>query len=162
MIYLKGTDNFSSIIPIIETFIKENSFNSYWREILEKAKDENNYSGDLYAIYNNKEIVGCVEIFMGTDLYISMIEVNNANTHFGSETIKSLFDIYDDIDTITGESLASAIEFWYKIGASFEEDEDEAMPLNELLDLGSSLSFTLERDNFLKYLKRGGIQYEQN
>lgn len=149
MLFLKRNEDYSTIY----NFVKENSFNSYWYKIIETAKDEENYSSDLYTIYNENEIVGCVEIFSGVeDLYVSMIEISNKYNQLGTKTIKALFDLYDDTEIITGESLPQAIEFWYKIGASFDCDE-EHLSLDELLNFEMSLSFSLNKEDFLKYLK---------
>lgn len=139
-------------VELISKFVEENSLNSYWSEIINTAKGDD-YSGDLYAIYQNDEIVGCVEVFLGADnLYVSMIEVSDTYNHIGRNTIKLLFEMYDDIDVITGESLPEAIGFWYTIGASFDCDEEEPS-LDELYELEMSLSFSLDREKFLDYLK---------
>lgn len=146
MIYLKKG------IKLVSNCVEENSFNSYWNEIISTAKGED-YSGDLYAIYQDEEVVGCVEVFFGADsLYVSMIEVSDTYNHIGRDTIKLLFDMYDDVDMITGESLPEAIGFWYTIGASFDCD-DEDPSLDELYELEMSLSFSLDREKFLDYLK---------
>jgi hypothetical protein len=67
---------------------------------------------------------------------------------YGKLVVGYLFQIFG-VSSMKGESLPSAIPFWYKIGANFESSKKKLL---EYINQGYSSNFTLSRDKFFKVL----------
>jgi hypothetical protein len=111
----------------------------------------------LYIIVVENKPIGLMQAYLDTFhngrkyLYLSMIELfpkYRGKGVYGKLVVGYLFQIFG-VSSMKGESLPSAIPFWYKIGANFESSKKKLL---EYINQGYSSNFTLSRDKFFKVL----------
>lgn len=120
----------------IESISLENNLNAFWED--DSALD----NCELFAAVDD-DIIGFLAIRKNeSSIFVEMIET--IMNGYGRKIIKELFKMYPNIETINGESLASAIPFWESLGAKFlfESEEDRLQALESF----DCFLFSLDRD----------------
>ena len=80
---------------------------------------------DRYYIYLNNEVVGVLEYKdYGDELEIKYIKIHKEYRRMGIAT-RVVNVLKNKNKIITGDALPGAVGFWKKMGAEFDEDEDD-------------------------------------
>lgn len=111
-------------------------------------RDNNN---EIIAIIQGKGLE-CVNSF---NIHIDLFEVKIKNSGYGQKCIYNLFDLYKNLQEVTGESEESAVFFWKNLGGFFIDYCAECDNLSSCIEHGycceetESKDFTLTRDSLV-------------
>lgn len=114
------------------------------------------YIENTYLIICDNMQVGLVQLHFGVFknhrkyANVDMIELFSSCKYrgLGKITVAEIFKAFK-LSTLFGEALASAIPFWYNIGANFEMNENKLY--NEYILNGYSACFKLTKRSFEKH-----------
>lgn len=82
---------------------------------------------NTYSIFDDNNHIGYITVSpREDDIFIELIELFSEYRRFGygSKVVNEMFDFFG-VSKISGESLSSAIPFWYNLGAKFFISDDE-------------------------------------
>lgn len=114
-------------------FEKESNKDNILRDYKSCKLDNAFWAGNEYGISNTYSIfaddthIGYITVSPREDeIFIELIELFSEYRRlgYGSEVVKEIFNFFV-VSHISGESLSSAIPFWYNLGAKFYISDDE-------------------------------------